>query len=173
MLFVLASVFAISFLAVYLSIFFTQSGHSMPSSYDPQLPSMDIALGPPPNSTNIPLDTAITVEAVASAALNDLHLTPKVPIGRVYSEATSPLTYLNIFYPSRLLQPSTTYNVSVTILSEPVSWIFTTTSEPFRPGVNYFLATNVLWISIAVAVSVTSVVGLTVWFKLRQVLDEL
>ncbi len=171
MFLVLAAVFVITFIATYLSIFFTQSGHSMPSSYLLQINNMDIALGPPPNSTNIPLDTAVTVEAVASAALNDLHLTPEVPIGRVYSEATSPLTYLNLFYPATLLMPGTTYIVSVTIMDEPVSWVFTTTDLPFEPGTNYFLATNVLWISGTSAISLTAIIGYVVWFKFRRILN--
>src|SRR4030042_2768976 len=88
-------VFVASFLTVFLAIFFSQSAHSTPSSYGLVLKGMDISVGPPPNSTNIPLDTTITVDALASAALNDLHLAPEVPIARVYSEVTSPLTYLN------------------------------------------------------------------------------
>ena len=169
---ILAVVFSASLLIAYLAIFLTHSAHSTPSSSVSTLDGMDIALGPPPNSTNIPLDTTITVEAVASAALDDLHLTPEVPIARVYSEVTSPLTYLNTFYPAQLLQPATTYNVSVTIMDNPVSWTFTTTTESFSPGVSFYLATNVLWISLAVAASATVIVGWAIWFKYRQVLGE-
>ena len=169
---ILAAVFSVSFLAAYLAIFLTQSGHSTPSSYLSTVNSMDIGLGPPPNATNVPLNTAITVEAVASAALNDLRLTPEVSIARVYSEASSSLTYLNTFYPATLLQPATTYNVSVTILDMPVSWTFTTTSEPFHPDMNYYLATNVLWISLVFAAGATLVVGIAVWFRFRRVLGE-
>jgi len=169
---ILALVFSASFLTVFLGIFFTQSANSTPSSSVSLVGSMDITLGPSPNSSSVPLDTTITVEAVASAALDDLHLTPKVPIARVYSEATSPLTYLNKFYPAELLQPATTYNVSVTVMGKPVSWIFTTTAEPYRPGISYYLATNVLWISLGVAALVTVVAGFAVWFKFPQVLSE-
>lgn len=55
---------------------------------------MEIALGPPPDNVDVPLDTTITVDAVAPAALDDLRLSPDTPIGMVYSEATSALTYL-------------------------------------------------------------------------------
>ena len=129
---------------------------------------MEIALGPPPNSTNVPLDTTITVDAVASAALEDLHLTPDVPIARVYSEVTSPLTYLNTFYPAKLLQPATSYNVSVTIMDMPVSWSFTTTAEPFNPGISFYLATNVPWVALSVATSVTAIVGVAVWLRNKK-----
>ncbi len=169
---ILAVVFSASFLTIYLAIFFSQSSHSTPSNSVSLVGGMDISLGPPPNSTNVPLDTTITVEAVASANLNDLHLTPDVSIARVYSEVTSPLTYQNTFYPAQLLQPATTYNVSVTIMDLPVSWTFTTTSEPFTPGISFYLATNVLWISLAVAASATAIVGFAVWFKFRKILGE-
>jgi hypothetical protein len=162
-------VFVASFLTVFLAIFFSQSAHSTPSSYGLVLNSMDISVGPPPNSTNVPLDTTITVDALASAALNDLHLTPEVPIGRRYSEVTSPLTYLNTFYPAQLLKPATSYTVSVTILNEPFSWSFTTTSEPFNPGISFHLATNVLWIALSAAASATIIAGFAIWFKRKKV----
>ena len=165
----LAAVFAASFLTVFLAIFFSQSAHSTPSSYVLVLNGMDISVGPPPNSTNIPLDTTITVDALASAALNDLHLTPEVPIASRYSEVTSPLTYLNTFYPAQLLKPATSYTVSVTILNEPFSWSFTTTSEPFNPRISFYLATNVLWIALSAAASATIIVGFAIWLKRKRV----
>ena len=153
----LAAVFALSFLTVFLTIFFTQSAHSSPSSYLLNVDDMEIRVGPPPNSTNISLDTTITVDALASAALSDLQLVPEVPIARVYSQVTSPLTYLNTFYPSQLLKPETCYNVSVTIMRTPIQWSFTTTAEPFEPGVGFFLATNSLWIAILAAAVSTAI----------------
>lgn len=166
---ILISVFSVSFPTVYFAIFFNELGYSTPSNYLSSIGSMSIGLGPPPNSTDIPLNTVITVDAVASAALNDLHLIPEVPIARVYSEASSSLTYLNIFYPAQLLEPATKYNVSVTILDVPVSWIFITTSKSFSPGIKFYLATNVVWISLMVAALATVVVGFAVWSRYRQV----
>jgi hypothetical protein len=165
----LAVVFAASFLTVFLAIFLTQSAYSTPSNYVSVVNGMDITLGPPPNSTNIPLDTTITVDALASAALNDLHLTPEVPIASRYSEVTSSLTYLNTFYPAQPLKPATSYTVSVTILNEPVSWSFTTTSEPFNPGISFYLATNVLWIALSAATSATIIVGFAIWLRRKRV----
>src|SRR3972149_5535005 len=91
----LAGGFLASFLTLFLLVFFTQSAPSTPLNYVSTLNGMEFTLGTPPNSTNIPLDTTITVDAVASAALEDLRLTPDLPIARVYSEVTIPLTYLN------------------------------------------------------------------------------
>jgi hypothetical protein len=125
---------------------------------------MDFSLGPPPNSTNIPLDTTITVEVLASAALNDLHLTPEVPIARVASTTTGPLTYLNVFYPAEMLKPSTSYNVSVTIMNSPVSWVFTTTNEPSKPSTSFYLSTHAFWISLSIAAIATVIADLAFWF---------
>ena len=168
MVFILAAAFSVLFLTVYLAIFLTQSANSKPLSAVSIIDNMEIALGPSPNSTNVSLDTAITVDALASAALEDLQLTPEVRIARVYSEVTSPLTYLNTFYPAGLLEPGTTYTVFVTIMDLPVSWTFTTTAEPFKPGIGYLLSTNGLWISLAIAASATVAVGYAVWFKPRK-----
>ncbi len=161
----LAVVFSASFLIVFLTILLTQSAYSTPSSYVSIINGMDITLGPPPNSTNIPLDTTITVDALASASLNDLHVTPEVNFASVTSETTGPLTYRTMFYPGKLLKPATSYNVSVTIMDVPVSWSFTTTTEPFHPGISYYLATNGLWIALSAAASATTIVGFAVWFK--------
>lgn len=165
----LVVIFSTSFLTVFLAIFFSQSAYSTPFNSVSKVDGMDVTLGPPPNSTNIPLDTAITIDAVASAALNDLQITPEVSINRVYIEVSGPLTYRNTFYPAQLLEPATSYTVSVTILNVPMSWSFTTTSEPFEPGISFYLATNVLWIALSAATLATLIVGFVIWLKRKQV----
>ena len=164
----LLAVFAASFLFVFFPILLTQSAYSTPSNYILMHQGMDLTLGPPPNATGIPLDTTITVDALASAALNDLQLNPPVPIARVYSESTGPLTYVTTFYPAQVLKPATTYTVYVTILGAPVSWSFTTTSEPFSPGTSFILASNAAWISLSGAAVATSIVGFALWFRRRK-----
>lgn len=166
---ILAGVFVFTFLTVFLVIFLTQPAHSTPSNYVSVVNGMDIALGPPPNSTNIPLDTAITVDALASASLNDLRITPEVPIARVYSEVSGPLSYQQTFYPAQLLKPATSYTVSVTIVNVPVSWSFTTTSEPYQPTISFYLATYVLWIAFSTATAATLLVGLAIWYRKKRV----
>ena len=165
----LALVFSVVFLAAFLGILSTQSSNSTPSSQAVVInDGMDFRLGPPPNATNVPLDTTITVEALASAALNDLHITPEVPIARIASATTGPLTYLNVFYPAELLKPSISYNVSVTVMDSPVSWVFTTTDEPFKPSISFLLATNAFWIALLTATSITVIAGLAVWFREKR-----
>jgi hypothetical protein len=166
---ILAVVFSVAFLVPFLAILVTQSPYSTPATQVVVIDGgMDFSLGPPPNATNVPLNTAVTVEALASAGLNDLRITPDVPIAWVGSTTTGPLTYLNLFYPSELLKPSTLYNVSVTIMNSPVSWVFTTTNEPFKPSISFFLATNELWISLSIAALVTVIAGLAVWFTQKR-----
>lgn len=166
---VLALVFSVSFLVTFLAIVVTQSPYSIPSSQVMIIGNgMDFTLGPPPNAANVPLDTAVTVEALASAGLDDLRITPQVPIAWVASSTTGPLTYLNIFYPAQPLKPSTLYNVSVTIINSPVSWVFITTNEPFTPSVSFYLATNAFWISLSTAASIALIAGLVGWFRVKR-----
>jgi len=161
----LVAVFLGAFVAAFLAISLTQSAYSAPSQSLVGLNGMDITLGPPPNSTDVRLDTTITIDAVATAEITDLRLTPEVPIASVASHTTGILTYVNTFYLAKLLTPATFYNVSVVVEGVPVSWSFTTTSESFRPGISFYLATNVLWIALAVAASATAVVGFVVWYR--------
>jgi len=164
----LAVVFSASFLTVFLAIFLTQSAYSHPVHYISTVDSMAITLGPPPNSTNIPLDTTIIIDTVNTADVSDLHITPEAPIARVTSENSGPLTSLRTFYTAQQLKTATTYDVSATIMDTPVSWSFTTTSEPFKPGISFYLAANVLWIALAVALSATSIVGFVTWYKRNE-----
>jgi hypothetical protein len=162
----LLAVFAISFLAVFLVIFFTQSAYSTPVSGLLSVGEMRISAGPPPDSTGVSVDTTITVDAVASASLDDLVLAPETPIARMHSETTGPLTYLSTFCPAQLLKPQTLYTVSVTVMGDPVTWSFTTTPEPFKPGMSFYLATNAPWIALMAAAASTIVAGLVLRYKM-------
>ncbi len=161
----LALTFFASFFLVFIGILLTQSAYSSPSSRLSIINEMDITMGPPPNSTNIPLDTTITVDTLATASLSDLHVVPEVNFASITSGTTGPLTYRTTFYPDAMLKTSTLYNVSVTIMGTPVSWSFTTTAQPFHPGISYLLATNRLWIALAVAASTAAIVGFVLWLK--------
>lgn len=164
----LAVVFSASFLTVFLAIFLTQSAYSTPPQAILAVNSMEITLGPPPNSTNIPLDTTIIIDTLNFADVTDLRITPEVPIAGVTSENSGPLSSLKTFYPAQQLKTAITYNVSITIMEVPMSWSFTTTSEPFNPTISFYLATNVLWIALSAAVSATSIVGFAIQFKRKQ-----
>ena len=170
-IFLLVLVFLVSFLIIFLPIILTQSAYSTPNSYSSIINGMAITLGPPPNSTNIALDTTIIVDALASASLDDLQASPEVNFASENSETTGPSTYQTTFYPDKPLDPATTYTISVKIIETPVSWSFTTTSESFHPGTSYYLATNGLWIALLAAASTTIVIGFAVWVKKKAKLS--
>jgi hypothetical protein len=165
----MAAVFPIVFLAVFSSITLTQSPYSSPVPSVLIVNGMDITVGPAPNATQVPLVTAITIDALASASLSDLQVYPQTSITTWSSETTGPLTYKTIFLPSEPLKPATTYTITVTIVNAPATWSFTTTAEPFKPTLSYTLSTQALWISLASATGAVAVAGFTVWaLKKRQ-----
>ena len=155
----LSLVFSVTFLSVFQAIILSQSAYSTPPAYTLDIDGMGIKVGPPPNSTGIRLDTSIIIDALTSASLADFQMTPQVGIARLSSENSSPLTYLNSFYPAQPLKPATFYTVSVIVMNVPVSWSFTTTAEVFSPGISFYLATNGFWIALSTAVLVTLISG--------------
>ena len=165
---VLAAVFATSFLAVLSAISLTQSAYSTPSRDILMVEGMGITVGPPPNSTGIPLDTTIVIDALSSTGVSALQIIPEVPIASRTIETSGPLLFLNTFYLAQQLEPANTYCVSTTIMDVPVSWSFTTTSMPFTPTISFFLATNALVIALATAISSTLVGGLVLLFKRKH-----
>ena len=165
---ILAAVFVFTFLTVFSVIFLTQSAHSTPDRYVSEFDDVTITIGPKPNSTDVPLDTTITIDALSSAALDDLRLTPEVPISYVGIEVSGPLSYQRTFYPAQLLKPATSYTVSVTIRDTPVSWSFTTTAEPYQPTISFYLATYVLWIAFSAAIA-TTLGSLAIWYRKKRV----
>ena len=165
---ILMAVFALTFLSVFLVISLTQSAYSIPEHYASGVNGMTITIGPKPNSTDVPLDTTITIDALSPATLNDLQITPEVPISLVATEVSGPLSYQQTFHPAQLLKPATSYTVSVIISGMPVTWSFTTTSEPYHPTISFYLATNVLWIALSTAAVTTLLVGLVVWYRKKQ-----
>jgi len=166
---ILAPVFVLTFLTLFLVISLTHSAYSTPDSYISAVDSMDITIGPTPNSTDVPLDTSITIDALSAATISDLHMAPEVAIALVTSEVSGPLSYKQTFYPAQLLEPATSYTVSVTIKDLPFSWSFTTTSEPYHPTISFYLATYALWIALSAAVATTSIVGFAIWHRKKPV----
>ena len=77
---------------VFLLISFTQSAYSTPTKTNSIFNQMSIALGPPHNSTNILLDTSISIDTVASVSLNDLNIIPDLTIDYITSYVTELLT---------------------------------------------------------------------------------
>ena len=163
--FILIVIFAISFSVIFFFVSLTQTAYSSPSQTTILFNQMSINLGPSPNSTNIPLDTVITVDTIASASLTDLYTIPYETFEYITSYATGPLTYETRYHPAQPLKPATSYTISVTIFDNPVTWNFTTTSQPFTPKINYFLAKNNLLITFLTAIIITLLSGFFIWLR--------
>jgi hypothetical protein len=173
----LAAVFVVTFLIVFLVVSNTQSAYSTPPIRD--VPTYgqpiyaappEIYVGPPPNSINVSLDSTIVVNLVHDdyMIVQNVRLTPEIPIAARTDEVDSRFgDSTTIFYVAGLLKPSTTYNVSATIHDDPYSWTFTTTNE-FHPSVGYYFATYVWWVAVTSAIIATSIIGLILWHRRKS-----
>lgn len=160
---ILVVVFVSTFFIVILIISSTQSAYSTPDNYILEVEDITITIGPKPNSTDVPLDTTITIDALSSAALGDLQTTPELQIGSIATEVSGPLSYKQTFYPAQLLKPATFYTISITIKDNPISWSFTTTSDPYQPTISFYLATYAPWIALIIATTTILLAGSAIW----------
>lgn len=165
---ILALVLLLTFLITLLVISGTQSAYSAPYEYTAEVEDMTITVGPKPNSTNVALDTTITIDSLSSASLDELRITPEVAISSPAIEVSGPLSYKQTFYPAQLLKPATNYTVSIAIRDTPFSWSFTTTSESYQPKTSYYLAKYAPWIAFVTATIATLLVGLVIWRRKKR-----
>jgi hypothetical protein len=165
--------FVSSFLAVFLTVTLTEYGYSTPSvsvsgSVDAVGP-VGFSLGPSPNSTNVPLDTKIVVYTMRPTTVKDLHLTPEASVGHECSSyGENGLSGKYTFYLNEPLKTATTYNASVFIMDQVVSWNFTTTRKSLESGISFYIATNVFGIALAIATIGTFAIGGLIWIKRRH-----
>ena len=164
---ILAVIFILTFLVVILIISSTQSAYSPPEDYVLEVEEMTIIIGPKPNSTDVSLDTTITIAALSSATLDEFHITPEVSIASLAIEVAGPLSYKQTFYPAQLLKPATSYTISMLIKDKPISWRFTTTYEPYQPTISFYLARYSIWIALIIATITTLLTGSAIWQKKR------
>ena len=165
---ILTLVSLITFLITMLIISGTQSAYSAPYEYTIEVEDMTITIGPKPNSTNVALDTTITIDSLSSASSDELRISPEVAISSLATEVSGPLSYKQTFYPAQLLKPATNYTVSITIRDTPFSWSFATTSESYQPKTSYYLAKYSPWIALATATITTLLVGLVIWKRKKR-----
>ena len=96
----------------------------------PSLIELPYAAGnfsPTPNSTNVPLNTTISISFGRPPSICELNITPNVPIKeRIFESEGFGGTY--IFHLSEQLQPQTTYTVTITFGQETASEGFAPTS---------------------------------------------
>jgi hypothetical protein len=155
------------FLAIYLtpSPYLHEQAYSTPTQFwvSPDLaPSL---IGPAANATNVPLDTIIVIDQMRPMNVGELHLSPGVPIERRVDEHIPIASKCTTFYFSEPLKPATTYNVTLFFGDEPISWNFTTTTEPYYPRYEAFPSALGIFITVIISAVVTSVFGLKVWKK--------
>ena len=150
----LSLLFVVLFLTLYFGVTLTDFGYSRPSIMVTNVGGLGVALGPESGDTNVALDTFFRIGTMRHTTVKDLQLTPEVPIARRRDlpEGLAGGDYR--FYPAEPLEPATTYNASVSIMGETVSWSFTTTSKPLH-SIGFFIASNVFGTSLLIAIAVT------------------
>jgi hypothetical protein len=128
-------------------------------------------LVPGAGSTNISRDTAIWIEEPRPVKVEKIGLNPEVPISINDEHVSFPPSATITIYPTELLQPNTTYNVSATVAGTPSWWTFTTTSEPQNYRYITYLNPSLPWVAFAITVSSTFVLSLMMWHKKRKTLE--
>jgi hypothetical protein len=171
----LGVLFLASFLIAYLTIsllpfaYYPERVYSSPSLDVPPGPKpQGIYLGPGPGAANVPRDTAILVYQLRAESVKNLVLNPETPIAYETQELDPPASRLTSFFPADLLQPETTYNVSVLIAGRPFSWNFTTSAEPSSPQYSVHLAPQSAWVAVSSAIVATSIAGLVFWARRKR-----
>ena len=167
---ILIVVFSVSFLAVFLAMYLTPSPYLHEGAYS--MPALEWQsreidnpnhIGPALNATNVPLDTTIVIELMRPMNIGELQLSPDASIAR--RENFSGFGSASIFYFSEPLRPTTTYNATLFVNSKPISWNFTTTTEPYHPRYEAFPSALGIYVTVTISAVITSVVGLKVWKK--------
>jgi hypothetical protein len=125
-------------------------------------------LVPGAGSTNISRDTAIWIEEPRPVRVEKISLSQEVPISISDEHVSFPPSATITIYPTELLQPNTTYNVSATVAGTPSWWTFTTTSGPQDYRFTTYLNPSLPWVAFAITVSVTLGLFLLMWSKKRQ-----
>jgi hypothetical protein len=155
------------FLAIYLtpSPYLHEQAYSTPTLFWHSPDLAPCSIGPAANATNVPLDTIIVVDQMRPMNVGELHLLPEVPIERRLDEYYPVASKCTTFYFSEPLKPATTYNATLFFGDEPISWNFTTTTEPYYPRYEAFPSALGIFITVIISAVVTSVFGLKVWKK--------
>ncbi len=122
-------------------------------------------LGPAPNSTDVPLDTAIVIALTRPVNIENLNIAPQGPAVSKTIAHSPPASETYIFCFTDPLKPATTYNVTALSGGKPITWNFTTTAEPYEPRYSTYLYPYTLWVALAVAAFVTVSVFLIILHK--------
>lgn len=113
-----------------------------------------LGVNPAPGATNVPRDTSLIIDAPRPVRVFNISLSPSLPIVKdnyKLSSGFSPPSSVQTVYPSGLLEPNTTYNVSAVVAGTPSWWIFTTSSEPSQLTFDTHPSPNDTWFALAAA----------------------
>jgi hypothetical protein len=184
---ILVAVFLVSYAAAFFAISLTPYGHYSARVYskpqvaywgDVSLNSSSaggawqdqlLSLGPSPGSNNVPRDTLLIILGARPVGPMNLTFSPELPIAKetdIYHTIGGPFSTLYV-YPTGLLQPNTTYNVSAIVAGTPSWWTFTTSSVPSKLTFVYPLASYDTWVALIVAILVTSIVSTVLYVAKR------
>jgi hypothetical protein len=150
--------FILSGTVTFLAINYSHFGYSVPAVGSPQQGSNNgiaVSVGPVNNAADVPLETAIVVTTFRNPAVSNLKLTPETSIKNVVN--VPDLQGETTFYLNEPLKPATTYNVSVLVGDETITWSFITTSQPLtlQTQISNAIATYSLVFSLLIAAIVT------------------
>ena len=170
----LCGIFLLSFSIVYLAISLTPFAHNRELAHS--YPSLEGSsnlfpagiFGPAPKVTDVPLDTTIVIVLTRPVTIENFTLAPQGPAFTQTIEHSPPASETYTFYFAEPLEPATTYTVSMLSGGKPVSWNFTTTTEPYEPHYSTYLYPSVPWIALVIALTVTCSVSLIIWAQKRK-----
>ncbi len=157
--------FIVFYIGSFIVITNTQTAYSIPSITTVDIKAngekipIAIGVGPPPNATNVPLNTEIVIFQLRSTKIENISLTPEGSIIGRSDKVEEPASKVTTFFPAIPLKPNTAFNISVTIADEYFSWVFTTTADSFQPNISYYLVTYAFGIATIPAVIGTYLIG--------------
>lgn len=136
---------------------------------------------PEPSSTEIPLDTNISITFGRPPSIVNMSISPEVPIENRTFESIFVSGGRYTFHLAKLLEPSTTYSVTVLFGQQsapegiaPTStrtWNFTTVAEATEPG-SYSLVEGFLIAEVTLVASVIVIAVIILYYAQRKLKTE-
>lgn len=120
-----------------------------------------LSLSPKPGAINVPRDSAIWIDEPRPVTVQNISISPEVPIAKITDQHYEPPSADIMVYPAGLLQPNTTYNITAVVADTPSWWIFATSSEPNEAAFGTMLSHNNVWIAFGIAFAITVIVSVT------------
>ncbi len=185
----LAAVLFLSYLAAFFVISLTPYGHYIVRAYSIPETALSpvnssslsgawsyqmLLLGPAPGSVNVPRDSSIVIVGLRPERVENVSLSPQASIARdeftVYSGA-GPSSVQRV-YPTDLLQPNTTYNVSAIVAGIQSLWTFSTSTQPTHLTFSSPLSPSNWWVALVIAMIVTVITSIAAKNRLLRFVNN-